>query len=253
VTLLDQPAEDPATEPASEVPAIVGGMCPYLLADGGAWRAARPSREQRCMAVEPAGRPSLEKQRRLCLVNEHAHCPFYQDAIEERARARTQTLAESEAFDLRVERRVPRSAAVALDRPTSTGSGALLGRVRGLSRVGLAAMMVGAVLLLVVARFLAGGALGPAATPTPTASVAVASPTPFASATATASPAPTPSATASPQPSPSPSPARTYTVQSGDTLSKIAAKFGTTVVVLKALNDISNADVIQVGQVLQLP
>lgn len=253
MTLLDQPAEDPATEPASEAPAIVSGMCPYLLADGGAWRAARPLREQRCTAVLPAGRPSLEKQRRLCLVGEHVHCPFYQDAIEERAGARTRTLEESEAFDARVERRVPRSAAVALDRPTSAGSRALLGRVRGLSRVGLAAMMVGAVLLLVVARFLGGGGVGPAATATPTASVAVASPTPFASPIATASPAPTPSATASPAPSPSPSPARTYTVQSGDTLGKIANRFDTTVAVLKALNDITNADDIKVGQVLLLP
>ena len=43
---------------------------------------------------------------------------------------------------------------------------------------------------------------------------------------------------------------RTYTVQEGDTLSSIATKFGTTVVNLVSLNNISNANLIYVGQVL---
>lgn len=43
---------------------------------------------------------------------------------------------------------------------------------------------------------------------------------------------------------------RTYTVQAGDTLSSIAAKFGTTVANLVSLNNISNANLIYVGQVL---
>ena len=45
----------------------------------------------------------------------------------------------------------------------------------------------------------------------------------------------------------------TYTVQSGDTLSQIAACDGTTVSQLASLNHISNPNVIQVGQVLKLP
>lgn len=255
MTLHDRPAQDPATEAASEAPGIVGGMCPFLLADGGAWRAGRPLRELRCTAVVPAGRPSLEKQRRLCLVEEHVHCPFYQDAIEERARARGQTLADSEAFDARVDRRVPRSAAVALDRPTSTsGRWSLVGRMRGVSRLALAGMMVAAVALLVVARFLSGAALGPAATPTPSASpVASASPNASPTTAPTLVPTATPAATASPVPTPSASPARTYTVQSRDTLSGIADKFNTTVAVLKALNGIVNVNSIDIGQVLLLP
>ncbi len=44
----------------------------------------------------------------------------------------------------------------------------------------------------------------------------------------------------------------TYTVQSGDTLSGIAAKFGTTVAQLQAWNGISNPDLIYVGQVLRV-
>ncbi|MCL2559731.1 MAG: phage tail tip lysozyme [Turicibacter sp.] len=45
----------------------------------------------------------------------------------------------------------------------------------------------------------------------------------------------------------------TYTVKSGDTLSAIAQKHGTTVATLQSLNNIKNANVIIVGQVLKLP
>ena len=46
---------------------------------------------------------------------------------------------------------------------------------------------------------------------------------------------------------------KTYTVVSGDTLSSIAQKFGTTVEDLCALNNISDPNLIYVGQVLILP
>ena len=45
----------------------------------------------------------------------------------------------------------------------------------------------------------------------------------------------------------------TYTVVAGDTLSSIAAKFSTTVEVLCQLNNISDPNLIYVGQVLILP
>ncbi|MEY8441159.1 LysM peptidoglycan-binding domain-containing protein [Lactobacillaceae bacterium 24-114] len=44
----------------------------------------------------------------------------------------------------------------------------------------------------------------------------------------------------------------TYTVQSGDTLSGIASQFGTTYEAIASLNNISNPNLIQVGQVLRL-
>lgn len=44
----------------------------------------------------------------------------------------------------------------------------------------------------------------------------------------------------------------TYTVQSGDTLSEIAQKFGMSTNALASLNDISNPNVISVGQVLKV-
>lgn len=48
-------------------------------------------------------------------------------------------------------------------------------------------------------------------------------------------------------------PARTYTVKAGDTLSAIAARYGTTVGKLVLANGIRDADRIGVGQVLKIP
>lgn len=45
----------------------------------------------------------------------------------------------------------------------------------------------------------------------------------------------------------------TYTVVKGDTLSAIASKYGTTVLTLVSLNNITNQNVINVGQVIKLP
>ena len=44
----------------------------------------------------------------------------------------------------------------------------------------------------------------------------------------------------------------TYTVRRGDTLSGIAARFGTTVSRLVAINQIADEDLITIGQVLTL-
>lgn len=48
-------------------------------------------------------------------------------------------------------------------------------------------------------------------------------------------------------------PTTTYTVQQNDTLFEIAARFGTTVEVLAALNNIANVDNVAAGQVLDVP
>jgi LysM repeat protein len=96
-------------------------------------------------------------------------------------------------------------------------------------------------------------------TPTPTATPSR-TPRPPASAT----PTDTPPATATPRTTPtlaSPTAsattvataARTYTVQAGETLSEIAARFDVSVNALAAANGISNAALIQVGQVLTIP
>lgn len=46
---------------------------------------------------------------------------------------------------------------------------------------------------------------------------------------------------------------KTHKVASGDTLGKIASKYGTTVAALQRLNGIKNANLISVGQVIKLP
>ena len=87
---------------------------------------------------------------------------------------------------------------------------------------------------------------------TPIASAAPATAAPTAGSTSAPTARPTARPTASPAPTPTPRP-RTYKVQPGDTLSAIAARFGTTVKELAALNGITNPSLIRVGQVLKLP
>ena len=58
--------------------------------------------------------------------------------------------------------------------------------------------------------------------------------------------------TPAPVPSPADSP-RTYTVQAGDTLSSIAARYDVTITALEQANNIENANIIEVGQVLTIP
>lgn len=57
----------------------------------------------------------------------------------------------------------------------------------------------------------------------------------------------------SPSPSPSPSGYTTYVIQPGDTLSGIAARFGTTVSELASLNGISDPNLIYAGSTLKVP
>jgi LysM repeat protein len=50
-----------------------------------------------------------------------------------------------------------------------------------------------------------------------------------------------------------PAASKTYTVKSGDTLTGIASRFGTTSRILMDLNSITNANLIKIGQILKLP
>lgn len=90
----------------------------------------------------------------------------------------------------------------------------------------------------------------PTTTPAPTTT---ATPTPLP--TSTPLPTKTPSPTGSPTATSTPTPtatARIYIVVSGDTLSKIATRFGVTVSALKTANKLTS-DVIQLGQKLTIP
>jgi LysM repeat protein len=87
----------------------------------------------------------------------------------------------------------------------------------------------------------------PTATPTPTPSPSPSkTPTPTKSPTPATTPSPTPTPTATAKPS-------SYIVAAGDTLTKIANRFGITQTALMTANKITNANSIQVGQKLVIP
>ncbi len=65
-----------------------------------------------------------------------------------------------------------------------------------------------------------------------------------------------PTAGSTPQPTSTPPPATTsdtYTVQPGDTLSRLAIRFGTTITELLRINNIANPNIIFVGQTINIP
>jgi LysM repeat protein len=91
-----------------------------------------------------------------------------------------------------------------------------------------------------------------AASPSPAGTVVPSTASPGAEPTPGPTAAPTPRPPATPAPSTTPRP-KTYKVRSGDTMTAIAARFGTTVAEISALNNIANPSLIRVGQVLRLP
>jgi nucleoid-associated protein YgaU len=114
-------------------------------------------------------------------------------------------------------------------------SGELLGRLTKLFAVAALIALLGALLIL-APSFLGG--IGAPAVPTP-------SPTP----TVAASPTPPPTPTPTPEPT-----TVTHTIAPGDTLFGIAVQYGVTVEQILAANpQITNPNLIQVGQVIVIP
>jgi len=74
----------------------------------------------------------------------------------------------------------------------------------------------------------------------------------FRNVIATPTPNPTPTATPVARPTPTPTPF-VYTVQAGDTLSGIAARFGLTVDELVQANRLVDPDSLQIGQQITIP
>jgi LysM repeat protein len=204
---------------------------------------------------------AVAKQRSLCLVAAHGTCATY---LAARANEVGRPDRAGASADLWPD---TRSAPILLE-PTRGIVPLPGGTVRTGGQALLVGLMVLAFLVLVVARTTAPPASGSPSPGASTGGVGAAA-SPSASVTVTPSPAPTTTATptASPVVSPSASPAATtspspvatstpatrrYTVRSGDTLSGIAATFGTTVKAIKAANGLSG-NVIRPGQVLVIP
>lgn len=229
---------------------MVAGLCPYLVAEGGRWRALEPSRDHRCTAVAGADPVPVEIQRRRCLRPEHITCSAYLAAHSTEAAAPAP--AGRRRFVATTPVVVERARRSLVSRPGLPASRAL--------RIGGVLVVVVAVVAFAAARWPFGSAGTASASPTPTATSA-ASPRPTSRptpvATPSPTPAPTPAATRTPRPTRSPKPTavatRTYTVKPGDTLSGIAARFGTTVQAIAKLNGITNPSLIRPGQVLKIP
>jgi LysM repeat protein len=222
-----------------------------------------PSRDHRCGAFSPPAPLSPEKQARLCLTPAHTSCATYLASLT----ARTERLG---AAPVRRSTRwgLARTTSVIEDRGGIRARllAAVLDRRRWPAIP--AVILVTTLFVLALSGLRAGVPATPAATSGATAaaptlnatpgspSAAAPSPTPLSTPAATAPPE-TAAPTAKPTKAPStPKPVasfRTYRVESGDTLSAIAARFGTTVAVLVDLNNLSDPGRLSVGQVLRLP
>jgi LysM repeat protein len=239
-------------------------MCPFLATESGAWRAAFPVGEHRCTAVVPSVRIAPAKQRRLCLTADHVSCATYVAALELRG-ASGSSMADARATGTGRRRAIPVTTPVLLERirPALPIPSTMQ---RGAGQLVLVGLLAVAFLAVFFARL--GGT--PTASSSPGSSVAVvataspsASPRPSATGLPSGSPSSSPSASPGPSRTPRPSakpsssptvpPAgRTYTVKPGDTLSGIAATYGTTVKAIKDLNGLTS-NTIHPGQVLKLP
>jgi LysM repeat protein len=266
---LPRADQTPGLHVATDVPpGALPALCPYLATPDGSWRSARPVREHQCQAVNPPVPLAIEKQRRLCLVDAHIGCATYGAAVAARAEplvrhaehlrpvARmTPVILDHGRFDLRVP-----------SMPSDRASQAVLVGVLGVAFVAI-----------LIARPADPAGAGPLdGSPTPAVSVAPSNPataaptnrpaTPSGSPVPSEAPSDSPDPTASapaasadpvaatPRATPAPSlSGETYRVRSGDTLTAIAARFGTTPQVLAELNDIADPSNLRIGQILILP
>lgn len=248
---------------ASSKAGAIAAICPYLLSDDAMWRAATPSRDHRCTAVQPATPLSSDKQRQVCLVTAHRQCSTYlaaQEGSTASARGRVETPGQTGGT-----RTTVRTAPLLLDQGHLPARPPLLSERPRLGQAALLMLMAAAFALFVIVRLsgsgngsdrVAAGAVGsqrplPSASPRRSAS-------PRASAVPLRTLVPSGSGTASAGPGvsapPPASPAiASYKVVRGDTLNRIAGRFGTTAAVLMELNGIKDPSKLRIGQVLDLP
>jgi LysM repeat protein len=259
---------------AQRVPAETGfqhvpaEICPYLEAAAGRWRHLTPSREHRCTAIVPPGQLTIDKQRRLCLGPAHVTCTAYVGAVDARRAwpsgpagdAASGLSRESPPPELFANRWALTRIAPVVVRPASrSASLEATDHRRLIAQGGLVGALIVAFAAVAISRLpgdgsgalLAATATVPAtSTPRLTSTPA---PTPTLIATPTPTPAPTPTPEPTPQPTPAPTPAFTvYRVVSGDTLTRIAAQYGTTIRAIMDFNNLSGTN-LRVGQQLRIP
>jgi LysM repeat protein len=244
-------SDGPAAEPAISA---LRDLCPFLLAADGGWRSVDATGQHRCTAVYPPAQLTTEKQRRLCLTPDHATCATFVAALEAREPASATRPVDA--------RPIPRTTPVVLERTRFALPILPIRPDRTAGQAALVVLLALAFVGVVLSRpsgsdGTPGGVGGPSVSPaattparSPAASAAVVEPSP-----SSVEPSPTPKLTLVPtedSPPPSTRPAH-YRVKPGDTLSGIAAEYGTTWQVLAELNDIKNPSALRVGTILDLP
>lgn len=258
-TSFDDLKPPTAAGATADVAAMPRG-CPLLLSEGGGWRLDMPSRDHRCAAVTPPAPLSLEKQSRLCLTDRYSGCATYLASAEARMTrlgmpstlratrwglARTTTIIE-DAGGMRA-----RALGILLERRRWPAIPAVI-LVTTLVILGFSGLRGGNVTPVATASPTHGLTTGASSVPTrttqPASAASSAEPTVAPTTGSTAKPTSTPRATTRP-----PATFRTYKVNSGDTLSGIASKFGTTSRAIADLNGFAVGTTLHIGQVLKIP
>ncbi len=249
------PTESGPGRPVEATPEAgpTGIACPFLVAADGAWRMSTPDRDHRCAAFSPSTSLALGKQARLCLTPGHTSCATYTASMAARGsrvgseakldRTGRWGLARTTPVVLEVGGLRATIAALAADRRTWPAIPAIL-----------LAMLAGALGLSSSWNQSTVTAIASSMPTERTASGPTPSPDASAAPTAATSAEPTAGPTASlPEPSATAAVAyTTYRVRSGDTLSGIAARYGTTVSAILHLNGLSGST-LHIGQVLKIP
>ena len=198
----DERPLDPASLPAS--------ICPFLATASGDWRAAFPTREHLCTAVEPPVPLALEKQRRLCLVTYHETCSTYAAALAARAAlgitpgaVTSGSRAVARSRTRLASRPIARTTPILLERPR-IGIGLAAAAGRSGSQAVLILLLIVAFALIALSRL--GGSAPAVAPASPSALASPQSAAPAASTAAAPTPSPTPGPSAASPSSASPSP-----------------------------------------------
>lgn len=241
--------------------------CPYLRSADGTWRSVVPQRGQRCWGQTPPAPLEPVTQERLCRTGAHTSCEIFVAAEARRSDALARDHLSSERLDGRFGVLV-RPAPLVLDGPVHR----VPINADRRTRVAAALAAAGGVVLVAFLAGLGGGGPqptqqpppiafvtpspapgvsqgpGPTTPPGPSTSPAI---TPLPSEPVTTPAPPTP--TAVPGPSATPRIARTYRVHRGDTLAKIAARFGVTKKQILAVNDLGDPPTLLYGTFINIP
>jgi LysM repeat protein len=229
--------------------------CPYLAAADGTWRSSTVAREHRCGAVSPPAVLATEKQRRLCLTPDFAGCATF-----EAARAARPIVHDRPHV---LPRPLARATPMVLDHGRMDITVPAFRTDRSSSQAILIALMGLAFAAILLAKFTGGtspvGIPGGSPSPAATAQGSSAPGSPVSSGLPSATPAAGPSGSMAPAVSPAATPrptkvsSQTYKVKAGDTLGGIAARYGTTIKAIAALNGLKNTSNLKIGQVLKIP